>query len=488
VLLQAAYDDEGETWVRGVPCLRAEGIYKGGCVQTVIPMSAGQHLISGWVRNLNELRTGAVVSGWSMSDGMADELLFRLSASNTRVLGFPVSPPGFTPTEIIRLFVDESQTLTPARLGHVTFSFISASDTDHVALSETTDIVTDAPGASGYTLIEQLAASYLDIGVDYSKNGLRLDAWVRGTRGIDRSAYIVFAKGNCRKVAWDIGGSERATVALVTGSEFAPFTVTHADAASTSVYEEVALDFGDASQTAAQKFAEEYLDIVSQARKAVTLEILPTEAETTNVTQNGTNVTQNGTQVTVGASSVPRPYADFQIGDTITVPGSDGAASTHRVAAIEASVGSDSVTRWEIDLEHPRAVLEERLDAIMRRQLPGSAGGRSILPSPTAPSFPGNESGYEQTETWSAAATGTVVLRKNGTAIAGASLAAAGKVTLTAAARRYVANSDVIDFTVGGVAGFPAGWKPPSGRWLQEFAVETTGGAANGVTITVRYV
>jgi len=488
VLLQGAYDDEGVTWVRGVPVLRAEGVYKGGCVQAVIPMTAGEHLISGWVRNLNELRTGAMVAGWSMSDGMADTLLFRLTAANTRVLGFPAVPPGFTPTEVIRLFVDESQTLTPARLSHVSFSFISASDTDHAELTETTDIVTDAPGATGYTLIEQLGASYLDIGVDYSKDGVRLDAWVRGTRGIDRSAYIIFAKGNSRRVAWDIGGSERATVALVTGSEFAPFVVTHADAVTTGVYEEVSLDFGDASRTAASKYATEYLNIVSLGRKGVTLEILPTEATTTNVTQNGTNVTQAGTQVTVGSSTVPRPYADFQIGDTITIPDEDGAASTHRVAAISAIVAADSVTRWEVDLDQPRALLQERLDAIMRRFLPGGAGGRTILPSPTEPQFPLNQSGNEQTETWSADATGTVVLRKNGVAITGASLAGAGKVTLTDAARKFVKESDLIDFTVGGVAGFPAGWKPPSGRWLQEFAVANTGGGETGVTITVRYV
>lgn len=489
VLIQGAFDDEGETWVQGVPVLRAEGVYKGGCVQAVIPMSAGRHLISGWVRNLNELRTGALVAGWTTWNGMADTLLFRLSASNTRVLGFPTSPPGFTPTEVIRLFVDESQNLTPARLSHVTFSFISASDTDHVALTEMTDIVADAPGATGYTLIEQLAASYLDVGVDYSQNGLRLDAWVRGTRGIDRSAYIIFAKGSCRKVAWDIGGSERATVALVTGSDFAPFTVTHADAATTSVYEEVSLDFGDASATAAQKYAEEYLDIVSQARKGVTLEILPTDAVTTNVTQSATNVTQAGTQVTVGASTIPQPYVDFQIGDTITVPGSDGAASTHRVAAIAASVGKDDVTRWEIDLEHPRAVLQERLDAIMRRQLPGAAGGRSILPTPTLPSFPAVQAGSERTHTWQFdGAAGNVVLRKNGTAIAGATVTspaagATSRVTLTDGARKFVKGVDKLTFVVGSGDASPE-WVPPEGRWVQELRA-TRDASQDTTTVTV---
>lgn len=487
VIFEFAVDDIGELWCDGVPVCRVEGVYMGGSVRSSARLSAGSHILASWGESLNEQRAGVVYAVWSVSNGLPDMLLARSDAALARCLGFPTSPPGFTPTETIRLVVDESQNLTPARLPHVTFSFISASDTRHAELTEVTDLATSAPASSIYTLIEQLGASYLDIGVDYSHDGLRLDAWIRGTRGIDRSAYIVFEKGNCRRVAWDIGGSERATVALVTGSGFAPFVRTHADAATTGVYEEVSLDFGDASRTAAARYADEYLNLVSKARKGVTLEILPTGEETTNVTQNGTNVTQNGVQVTVGASSVPRPYADFQIGDTITVPGEDGSPSQHRVAAIGATVGPDSVTRWEVDLEHPRALITERLDAIMRRQLPGSAGGRTILPARTDPSFPSQEAGREQTETWSADQTGTVVLRKNGVAIPGASLSGAGKVTLTDPARKYVAESDVIDFTIGGVAGFPAGWKPPSGRWLQEFAVATTGGAGTGVTITVRY-
>lgn len=483
VIVELAADDQGELWIDNVPVCRVEGVYKGGAVRSSVRLSAGEHLIGAWGENLNALRAGVVWAVWSVSDGQPDVLLARSDASTARVLGYPARPPGFTPTELIRLLVSEAQALIPARLGHVTFSFISASDTDHQAVSEVTDLAVKGP-ATVWTALEMLAASYLDIGVDYSKNGLAMDAWVRGTRGVDRSAYVKFAKGSCRRVQWDIGGAERATVAVVHGKNFAPFVVTHADAAATGVYEEIPLDFGDASRTAATDYATDVLDIVSKARKSVTLEILATPEKATAVTQAGTAVTQAGTAVTVGAQVSPRPYDDFQIGDLVTIPGSDGAPAVHRVAAIGCTVGPDSIKRWEIDLEHPRAVLEERLDALMRRQMPGGLGGRTILTERTDPSFPTNTEGREQTETWSSPATGTVVLTKNGVAIPGASLAASGRKTLTDAARRYVANSDKISFTVGGVDGFPEGWRPPSGRWLLAFAV-TQG--ANGTTITVSY-
>lgn len=259
-----------------------------------------------------------------------------------------------------------------------------------------------------------------------------------------------------KRVSKHAEGSSAATVALVTVDGKAPFEVLHPDAAT--VRKEVALDFGDASVPSARTWARRFLDIAALARSGITIELIPD----------------------VG----PRPYRDFVIGDTIAVLG-----EAHRVVAIGMELDAvRSVIKWTVDLDQPKTMLEERLASIMRRQLPGAAGGRTLLPSPLDMPSVDQTEGSESTETWSAPATGTVVLRKNGTPITGASIATAGKVTLTDAARRYVKESDLIDFTVDGVAGFPAGWKPPSGRWLQEFAVANTGGAGTGVTITVRYV
>jgi hypothetical protein len=179
MLIQAAFDDQGELWIDGVPVIRLEGVYKGLCVEARIRLSAGDHLIGWWCENLNELRMGAVYAGWSITDGMADSCKFRSDASACRVLGFPAKPPGFTPTEVIRLGVDEAQDRN--MLIDLTMSFISASDTDHQPLQEVTDIAVKAPADSLLTTLLMLGETYLDLGM--SPTGLELHAWVRGTRG-----------------------------------------------------------------------------------------------------------------------------------------------------------------------------------------------------------------------------------------------------------------------------------------------------------------
>ncbi len=477
VLVQFACDDEGELWVDNVPVCRAEGVYLGGCVQAVVPMAAGEHLISGYVRNLNALRTGAVGAGWSMSDGMADTLLWRLDGT-ARVLGFPADPPGFTPTEVIRLVVDEEQ--TAGGLPGVGFSFISATDTDSQAVSEVTDIATRAPGSSLLTFLQLLAASYLDI--DAQQTNLTMDAWVRGTRGTDRTATITLEKGTAVSVKHTAQGSSRATAALVEGSTFAPFEVRHADYLTLG-RSTVTLDFGDASKATASTSANFYLDTAATGRRGIEVKIHP--------------------------AGPFLPGRDFDIGDRISIEGGntggesnvvtwDGEVVTwdgepvtwdlntlgNRVSGWGFEIGPDSVVRYNVELDQPVVLVEERLDAIMRRFLPGGAGGRTILPSPVEPSFPSQERGSERPQTWSTAETGTVVLRKNGVAITGASLAGSGRVTLTAADREYVKDLDKFDITVAGAADFPE-WRPTDGRWVQEMSVES---GTNGITVTVKYV
>jgi len=464
VMWQLAADDEGELWVDGVPVCRVEGVYKGGAVVASVQMSAGEHLIGCWGRNRNALRAGVVYAGWSVSDGMPDTLLVRSDASLARVLGYPADPPGFTPTEVLRLVVDEEQ--TNGGLTGVSFSFTSAADTDGAPVTEVTDIAAPAPGSSLLTLFQMLAETYLDIdgdplpGTDVEANPDRLlvDAWVRGTRGSDKSASVVFGKGTARLVRHEAKGSERATVALVTGSSFAPFVVEHADVLTLGRFT-VPLDFGDASAATAEKWAGEYLLLVAEARRGIAVELGP------------------GSYV---------PGADFDIGDTVGVLESDGTVGDHRIAGWGFELDASSVVKYSVELDQPAAVLEERLSAFMRRFAPGGAGGRTILPSPTQPQFVSNQSGSEKTAPgWSAPKTGTVVLTKNGTPIPGASITGTDKVTLTDAARKFTANSDEFDITIDGVVGTDAPWKPTDGRWLQEFSVNT---GPNGVTIEVKYL
>lgn len=477
-LNQFACDDEGELWIDNVPVCRAEGVYLGGCVQSVVPMAAGEHLISGWVRNLNALRTGAVAAGWTMSDGMADTLLWRLD-DTCRVLGFPAVPPGFTPTEVIRLVVDEEQDV--GGLPGVGFSFISATDTASQPLTEVTDIATRAPGSSLLTFLQLLAASYLDI--DCDPESLEMDAWVRGTRGQDLTETVTLEKGTAVSVKHTAQGSSRATCALVEGSSFAPFEVQHDDY-DTLGRTTVALDFGEASKATATKWAGEYLDTVAEGRRGIEVKIHP--------------------------AGPYLPGRDFDIGDRIGIEGGNSSTPTNiiqwdgqdaewdgepatwgpnlagnRVSGWGFEIGADSVVRYNVELDQPKVLIEERIDAIMRRQLPGGAGGRTILPSPVEPSFPSQDKGTEKEKTWSAPDLfAPVELQKNGVTIA--TLNDTGRVTLTDnAARKYVKGVDGFKVLFDGVDDMPAAWVPETGRWIQSMAIVQEEG---GNVVQVFYV
>lgn len=179
MIWQMAADDFARLKIDNVLVLTTEGVYKGQCVEARLTLSAGEHLIAWHLTNLNELATGIVYAGWSVSDSMADGCLVRSDATTCRVLGYPEKPPGFTPTEVIRLFVAEAQ--ARGMLLDLDLSFISASDTDHAALQEVIDIAVKAPADSGLTTLLMLGETYLDWYAE--PEGLELGAWIRGTKG-----------------------------------------------------------------------------------------------------------------------------------------------------------------------------------------------------------------------------------------------------------------------------------------------------------------
>lgn len=281
------------------------------------------------------------------------------------------------------------------------------------------------------------------------------DGYTTTGGGVPGTPYTAGTPSGLRRLARQVDASIKATVALVTVKDEAPFPVTHPDVVHGRY--EIALDFGDASRRSGAWWARRYLDEVSNARRGIQIELMPG----------------------VG----PQPYRDFDLGDSVRVLG-----ERHRVVGIGWSVDASSVVQWTVDLDQPRMLLEERLGSIMRRQLPGSLGGRTVLPSRVEPQFVSQRSADEKTETWSANADpGVVVFRKNGVAITGAT-ATVGvgdtePVTLVDPERRYDLKVDKHDFTIDGVSGFPE-LVLPDGRWIQ--ALQITG-SANGVSIAVQY-
>lgn len=104
--------------------------------------------------------------------------LFTTNALSFVALGYPASPPGFTPGHQARIFLEEAQArgaLTGWTLG-CTDTLDSAGAAWAVAPESAYQV-----GLDGLAFLQQLAEAYCDIAVDPSS--LRLDMWNKGTKG-----------------------------------------------------------------------------------------------------------------------------------------------------------------------------------------------------------------------------------------------------------------------------------------------------------------
>lgn len=278
------------------------------------------------------------------------------------------------------------------------------------------------------------------------------EAWTPGT-----VAYL-------RRVVYHHDGAAAATAVLCTVAGQPPFRVTLPGTIERP--KEVSIDFGEMSRATARVWARRYLDTAALAREGVTIELIPG----------------------VG----PQPYRDFGKGDTISVLG-----ISRRVVAIGMRTGADSLIEWTVELEQPVTLLRERLDAILRRFMPGGLAGRTLMASPVEPSFPENRTvGAEKAETWTwHGDLGELQLYKNKVAITGALIpdlqleaGETSKVTVTDPAREFVKNVDKITFTAGGGRHSPL-FTPPEGRWIQEFSATADDDPdSDSITISVRYI
>lgn len=459
-LVIAAADDEVEVWMDGVPILQVEGVYKGGSLRAEVELSATTHRIFARGRNLNALHAGILVTVMTVTDSMPDVVLTNTQASTWKVLGYPTQAPGFAWTQVLRQLVTEAQ--ARSELVGMATSFLDSHDTDGEPVVTSTDIACRL-GDSYLTVCGQLAETFADIaGASASRT---LHAWIRGTRGTNVAAS--YTKGtNLLELRHEGHSDAQATVAFVQYAGGAPFERVHADAA-TYGRKVVSLEFGDVrSLTLARSLADAYLNTASRYRNGVVAGILPT-------------------------LDADRPYRGVWPGDSPMVPAADLTATRTRVAVIGMDLDANSRPKWSMEFEQPSEVDNERLGAIMRRQLPGAAGGRTLLPSPISPQFLPTSQGREATHTWqykgAIGAPSVFVLRKNGTPITGATISVVvgetEQLTVTNSARRYVKNSDKLTFTAdGGTASLE--WAPTEGRFIQAFKV-TADATGAGATVDV---
>lgn len=110
-------------------------------------------------------------------------LLVRTDAT-WRALGYPMSAPGFTPGEQVRIFMEEAQ--NRGELPGWTLGFDDVEDSDGnawEAIESTYPI-----GLDGLSFLSKLAETAVDVMA--APDALRLDMWVKGTKG-GPSGYVL---------------------------------------------------------------------------------------------------------------------------------------------------------------------------------------------------------------------------------------------------------------------------------------------------------
>lgn len=178
-------DDAVSLFIDGVLVVGAQAII-GKTTQTVdVHLTAGDHLFAAEVENY----TGGMVNFiWFLfavyglnQDGTLGTQI-AVSDSSWKATGF-TDPPGFTVGQILEILGSEAT----AR-GVVVPSFGFDADADTAASPWPTIDPSFPVGLKGLGVLAQLAETYADVAM--AVDALRLDAWIRGTRGTDATTEL----------------------------------------------------------------------------------------------------------------------------------------------------------------------------------------------------------------------------------------------------------------------------------------------------------
>lgn len=157
---QAAADDGYQIWLNGDKVFEdIETGYLGQSKTEDVEMEPGDWYLRVLARNQNHFAAGFRFTMQEL-DGKGNPIGTLLnSQEDWRVLGYPAEPPGFTPTHVLRLLVDEAQ--VRGALPTVTLNFTDTEDSGGNTMPVTSDISLQV-GMKYVDVIRQLLETYLD--------------------------------------------------------------------------------------------------------------------------------------------------------------------------------------------------------------------------------------------------------------------------------------------------------------------------------------
>lgn len=328
VTIYAAGDDNLILQLNGEPVMvrqyrqwRTPGAY-------TVALPAGTHLIAARVRNdqtTDALNSGAFLCSVARVDRNNKVLAWIKRSSSTSFIcrGYQTRAPGWFAASILKKLVTEARTRGVEGLAPVTFGFTDLVDTAGAAWTGRQDRSFEIQR----NLLEVVnKLTEVDIDVDMTP-ALQLRAWK--TRGTDRRNTVRLLAG--RDVTQETASANAAPVRTRSLTRHAGGWIEHVDAAAAAIYgrRETGLVTGNTS-------SDEQAATFSQAAFD--------DLGTPEVTLPITTTSEAGRQ----------PYTDYDIGDTLTVPGILGVHAPARLMAITATEDENGLLTFDHDL-YPEA-------------------------------------------------------------------------------------------------------------------------------------
>lgn len=369
LIIYATVDDYGILYFDGVPILEEIHDWQRTFTVDVNDVSAGTHTIAMWGENTyqpwnDHNPAGMLCAVYAYRDDGSVGTLLDHTSTDWQLLGYPDVLPGPTPTQVIRIAVEEAQ--ARGELLGVRLMFTDDTDSDgepvtRVAEAELRDGgITTKVGTDLLTFFaKELAETYVDLWM--APGGLELWAWNRDGRG--RQSPVSFERAVNLTTLSHHRQSTMANVLLI--RYHGGWTEIRDDASITARGRRTQLLTLGAAQTKdeAERIGREQLAIYADERVAITAGLRP-------------------------RVSSDRPYPGFLVADHVSVPAYDGTSANERVIGLTITEDENGTVTYVPELKDPILTTQERHEANLKKMADGTVSGTSSVATPVSPSVP----------------------------------------------------------------------------------------------------
>lgn len=370
VIVIATADNLFTLYLNGVPLLgdNANTAAWQEHRQGKLTLPAGDHTLGAVVENTG-LQAGLLVAVYTENDDGEFATTVKVTNETWLANDYPTVEPGWTPGQIVLNLIAESQ--ARGQLAGLTYDFSTLTDTDGVAWLTIPEFVVAVGDSLLDVLMKLRDAGWIDFSM--APSSPRLSLWKQDGKGaVARAA--TYAKGlNIGEM--DHGQAQRVVNRLLVRYGAGMFVLDDtASQTATGMIVEDFLTLDAADETEARRLAQRSLDQATEQEPAIAMGIEPRLV------------------------TADRPYADWDLGDTVLAPDRAGVATRYRVLSITVTQDDETGdTSLALELNKRAVSLEEDRVNLLRELGSGVVGKASGSQAVAASYFGG--SAYSPTRT-----------------------------------------------------------------------------------------